>query len=796
MPFSRGAARLHRFLMVATVTLALCACDSREQKAAQAAAQAEQLIQNGNPMPASILAREAISERDDVAAYWLLLARSQMMMQKYGAAYSAYLRVLELERGNMEALQAAADLSFAGGQVADADGYADQVLALDVRNTRALLVKGSVALKRKKLADANQFAGQVLEIDPSSEGGRILRARILMAEDKTGEGAALLEESLASRGDTQPTLSVLMELYQKLNDDAGVERTFARLFRLAPDNADLRLEYARELYLNGKRDPAAGVVDELLAGKADDAGMQNRIVDLWLQVGGNAATAEQVNRMAGGGTAARTALARYYLETRRPAQAEETLRGLAGEGEVNAGNAEPSILYAMAQNELGRRKDAFRRANAVLAFDQTNPRALMLRARILGASGSFDPALQDARLLVRDNPHLDAARVVLGEIYALRGDNRLADGTFQQALKDFPESVEILSGYADFLIATDRRPQASREAARFTSRNAGLAKGWQTRGRLCVLLGDDECLRAVTEALAGMRGGDAINREIVADRELRDRRRAALSADVRALAAQVQAGRLPLGKAVEQRFAANRVADANALVRHMIVVEPRNSVAAVLLGAVMLRQGDRAGAERQFRATLARFPGQPFAYSDLARLRFDRGDQAGAFAIMEQGLGRLKGNPVLLKDLAAFQQRAGQPEKAIATYRSALQAAPDDLIVINNLAALLTDHGPRPEALGDAELLARRLTVDNRPVFLDTRGWLKFQRGERAEALRLLRQAVAGEGALPVFHYHLAEVLVATGDRVGAKAELGRALAGAPAGEPWVANARRLAGRL
>lgn len=791
--------RTRRFpIIVAALSLAVlaAACDSREQRAADAAAKADQLMQLNNPMGASILIREALAERDDVAAYWLLLARSQMMLQKYGAAYSAYLRVLELDRGNMEALLAAAELSFAGGQVEDADKYADQVLAVDAQNIRGFLVKGSVALKRKKLADADQFAQQALRIDPTVEGGTILRARVMMADGRSGDAVALLDQSLAARGDTQASLLVLMEIFQKANDTAGIERTFARLFRLEPDNAALRLDYARELYLNGKGEIATTVIDELQNTKPDDANLQNRIVDLWVEVGDDAATSDQIRRMASGGDAMRIALARYFLETGRAAQTEEMLRSLADGGDVTAANVEPRILYAMAQNELGRRKDAFARANAVLAFDQTNPRGLMLRARIMAASGNFDQALQDARVLVRDNPDLEEPRVVLGEIYQMRGDDGLADATFQQALKDFPQSARILAGYMDFLTAADRRPQALLVAAQFTAHNPDQASGWEQRGKRCVALGDEGCVHAAMDALSGMRGGDIAKREIAGELALRDRRRAGLSAGARTAAAQVQSGQADLGSIVGGMLKAGNIADAEALVRYMIVAEPRNSVAPVLLGAVQLRQGRTSAAERQFEASIAKFPGQPRAYSDLARLRFDRGDRPGAFAVMSQGLNRLKGNPLLLKDLAVFQERAGDPGKAIETYRSVLQNTPNDLLAINNLAALLTDHGPRPEALGEAELLARRLTTGDNPLFLDTRGWLKLQRGERVEAVQLLRKAVASEGAQPVFHYHLAEALAATGDRAGAKVEVGRALAGAEAGDAWIGKARGLMGRL
>jgi predicted Zn-dependent protease len=329
-------------------------------------------------------------------------------------------------------------------------------------------------------------------------------------------------------------------------------------------------------------------------------------------------------------------------------------------------------------------------------------------------------------------------------------------------------------------------------AARFTARNPDLVAGWKVAGRHCVALANDACVEAATAALAKLRGGQDAAREIARAAAARDRVIARLSPEMRGVAFEILRGQARLGPAVDRMLRTGGAADAEALARALIAIDPQDSLAPVLLGDALLKRGDRAGGERQLRASLAKFPGQPRAYADLARLRFDHGDKAGAFAVMTQGLDRMKGHPTLLKALARLQERSGQATQAIATYRSLLQSAPDDMIAINNLAALLTDYGARPQALGEAELLARRLLPADNPAFLDTRGWLKLQRGERAEAVRLLRRAVAGEGSLPVFHYHLAAALAASGDRAGARAEAARAVAGAEPGEPWLNKARAL----
>ncbi|WP_380879032.1 hypothetical protein ACFB49_19950 [Sphingomonas sp. DBB INV C78] len=518
-------------LLSVAMALMLGACESREERAAEAAARADQLLQQGNPIAAGIEIRKAIGERDDIASFWIILARSEMMQRSYANAFSSYLRAIELERGNLEALHAVAELAFAGGQLDDADRYADQLLALNTQNTRALLVKGSVALRRNKFADADDFVSKVLAIEPVNEGAILLRSRILSQQGKNAEGAALLEKALEERGDTPMTLSGLLEIYQKAKDSPNIARTYARLFKIAPENMKLQLDYARELYASGDMQTGYAVISKVQQARPDDPVLQGLIVDTWLAAGGEAVSPEEVNRIASDGSPTmKVALARYVLEKGRPAEAERILQPFVADAAIASANVEAQVIYAMAKAALGQRGDALRRANAILDFDNTNSRALMLRARIEIADKSADQALADAQILVRDNPDLAAARIVLADVYVLRKQPDLANVTYQRAIGDFPVSIEILGAYLDYLVAADRRPDALRAAVTFTRRNPDMVPGWKTLGVLCLRLGEKDCVRASIAALKGLRGGAAVASQLEAKLAANDREGNSLTA--------------------------------------------------------------------------------------------------------------------------------------------------------------------------------------------------------------------------------------------------------------------------
>lgn len=119
--------------------------------------------------------------------------------------------------------------------------------------------------------------------------------------------------------------------------------------------------------------------------------------------------------------------------------------------------------------------------------------------------------------------------------------------------------------------------------------------------------------------------------------------------------------------------------------------------------------------------------------------------------------------PALL-GLGIARERAGDIEGAEEAYRRAVRAGPESVPALNNLAYLLVSARDAPaEALPHAKR-ARELAPDTAHT-ADTLGWIYFRLGRRAEALPLLREAHAGLPEHPEVNLHLAEALLAQGDR-------------------------------
>jgi uncharacterized protein HemY len=76
-------------------------------------------------------------------------------------------------------------------------------------------------------------------------------------------------------------------------------------------------------------------------------------------------------------------------------------------------------------------------------------------------------------------------------------------------------------------------------------------------------------------------------------------------------------------------------------------------------------------------------------------------------------------------------------------------------VLKNNLASLLLDRFNTPENLQRAESLTSGFAESNNPYFIDTLGWLQYQRKNYPQAISLLEGAQKKGGNFPELHYHL-----------------------------------------
>jgi tetratricopeptide (TPR) repeat protein len=134
-----------------------------------------------------------------------------------------------------------------------------------------------------------------------------------------------------------------------------------------------------------------------------------------------------------------------------------------------------------------------------------------------------------------------------------------------------------------------------------------------------------------------------------------------------------------------------------------------------------------------------------------------------AYEVLGQAVQRFADDTELLYEQAMMAEKLDRDAEMERLLRRVIALKPDNAHAHNALGYSLADRGQRlPEA---RTLIARALELaPGDPFITDSLGWVEFRLGNRAEALRLLRQAYAARPDTEI-GAHLGEVLWAEGQR-------------------------------
>ncbi|MEZ4649131.1 MAG: tetratricopeptide repeat protein [Candidatus Eisenbacteria bacterium] len=108
------------------------------------------------------------------------------------------------------------------------------------------------------------------------------------------------------------------------------------------------------------------------------------------------------------------------------------------------------------------------------------------------------------------------------------------------------------------------------------------------------------------------------------------------------------------------------------------------------------------------------------------------------------------------------EERLGKFETATNTLQSAIEIDPRDHVALNYLGYMWLEHGWKPDEA--MTMIRKALELDpGNPAYLDSYGWGYYLRGDYAEAVRYLEEAVTKAEEHPDIRSHLGQVYEAVG---------------------------------
>lgn len=800
------------------------------------------------PEAAQASFQAALAARADHVPARVSLIGMQLAGGDLAAAAKAADALLAQAPDSAEALALEGDLEFAQDRPSEARTLFDKAAAADPQHRDALAKSASISLRLKDYDAAQRTLDRLKKLTGPAPATMQMQAQLYLAQGRHEQARDAAMAALKAAPDFLPALVLSAQAHLALNSLELAEQQSRRVAELAPKSpVGPRLLAATYLRMNAP-DRALGVLQPLLErGEVDDAALYALAGEAALRANepakaaqwlGKAASLEpkdprmitglalaslsrgdrergiaeleQASELDPEGTRADYALAlaqmrdRQYdkalaaidrIEKKTPGSAmAANLRGSVYASKGDAASArkhfeealrrDPKFYPAasnLAQIDLRERRvdDARKRFTTLLGHDPKNVRAMIALAQI--AQGSTDlQAAERAREAVRAGKPAEAAAanrealdwlekareadrgsveaaLALANWHLSRGEPKDAIPLLQEMLATNKEDIRLLDALGTAYLRTDQPVQAMEAFERMVRAQPDSSPLQSRLGQFKLSRGD------TSGALQHLRKAVELDPKAIEPR-------AALAA------AHLRAG------APEE---ARKVAAA--LQRDF----PKNPAGLVLAGDLAAAERKFADAAASYRKALA-MQKSPGVQVKLHQALMAGGMVPEADALLREMVAAAPSEPGVRMYAGDVEVSRKRWPEAIAHYEAVLARSPGNAVALNN-SAWARFQARDPKALEYAQKAVE--AAPRSAAALDTLGMILVDRGDTARGLETLRQAVGLAPEAYQLRLNLAEALIRTGDKAGARTELERVQSAVKDG-PAAERAKALAAQL
>lgn len=446
--------RSRPFLFVTLwASLALTACNSREDKSRAAFDQYQSAVAQGD-VPAIRKALVQLVGADDTQAqYWVELGKVNVQLGDLSGAFNAFVRAYELNRADPTVLGYLTQIALRGGQLDQAEKYARELELVNGSDPAVPLTHGYVALRRGDLEEADKQAGIILAANNFDPSGRVLRSRVLLQSGQPDKAVALLREQVQAQPSDQLSLRALLSIQEFREQWADAADTARLLLNWVPKDADMRARLIQAELFAGR--PGAALPDLQVGLNQVSALAVPALLEPWLNSGKAAQAVPTVVKAAEGFDGdKKVAAADFLLRAGEARLAADLTAGLAEEP-VTTTNITANAIHATAVGLLGQAGPALARLNEAIALDGTNVAALRGRALIRSRLGQHQGAIEDAQKTVAADRGSAQGRLLLANTYVAAGQADAAKRALWDGFHEIPADRSIYRALQSFVQRTD-----------------------------------------------------------------------------------------------------------------------------------------------------------------------------------------------------------------------------------------------------------------------------------------------------------------------------------------------------
>jgi len=318
----------------------------------------------------------------------------------------------------------------------------EEITRIDPTDRNSYLMLGRLYQIKNDTKKAEEIYRKYLGMEPGSEDGVTALARLHMDAGNQKEAVTLLEDFIKDHPEADRALDALAQAYANQEQFDKAAATYRKALTLDPDNTDLKRALAQALFFDDKHDDAAALYLDLL--KADP----NDVLAL-LRLG------------------------QIYREQKRYGQSHVYMSQAVKHA---PDSMEVQFNMMLLEREEGLLDDAVRRVNDLLKkterangryseSEKQNRRVFLgHQVQINELLGRYDDeirALNDLKSITPDSDGRFDRRIV--EAYRASKNLDKALAYCEQALKEFPNSIELKLTHADLIAENGRVDEGIRE---------------------------------------------------------------------------------------------------------------------------------------------------------------------------------------------------------------------------------------------------------------------------------------------------------------------------------------------
>jgi tetratricopeptide (TPR) repeat protein len=740
------------------VALFLVACG---KSATQYIDRGNQLYSSGQYGDAALNYRNAIKKTPGSGEAYYRLGLALLKQNQMGEAYQAFNRATTLSPTNMRAKVELASLALAiyardprhpAVLYKQAQSLDTELLSPGGNRVEGLHIKSALALIDNQPGTAVEAMREAVKIAPNSAEMEASLAQALLRDNQPQEAEKAARQTVEQHPGYGPAYEVLYAIYIPEQNWDKAEALLNLWIAKNPTESTPVLRLAAFYYARKQPDQAEKALDSLLS-------QRKQFPQADLLVGDFHALTRNSEK----------ALADYQRGEARDYPRQQIYQERAA-----------STLAT-----LGRREEAIKAADGILAKDPKDQFARALKVQLLeqmGGAKNLSDAATLADQLATDTPNNARIQLLAGQASLLKGNLDAASVHLKRAAQDDPRSSAAQLALSRLELLRKNYPAVLEHA------DAALAiRPNDSNARLFRVIG-----------LTGTHAyGSAKAEAEQLARDTKDAPQVEMQLGVIALGQgrYTEAEELfrklykegspdlqPLAGLVNAYEAEHLPDRALALMKEETDRAPESKGKAALLVATAEAAGKNDVALLELQKMAAQNPSSPDIQMRIGAVQLKEGKLPEALGSFEKAR-QLGPNRAGIDGMVAnIEEQAGKKSEAMADYRKALQKTPEDPTALNNLAFLLADSGgDTKEALDMVTKAIRK--APNVPQLKDTMAWIQIKRHNATEALQILKKLSKDFPNDNTFRYHYAVALIESGDRAEARQQAETALSKKPTTE-------------